>query len=380
MSTEYQQEKVVPSQFFSPLSNWVNLGGNVFGDSLAAPILNGDGLYAFVQNSTNTLDVCQVNLTGTTGTWETLKLPVTSSPSATLARDSGVLGVICMQTSQAIDVHYIDPSKKYEVKTSHLNRVGLDSGVAFKGQVKIVRNNNNALEVFALDRGGNMWHRVETGSSVIPGEWNKGWEKLGSGFDVDVKKFDVIRVKGTQVSTLLQIVALKADHNVYQATQVEGNPGKYGTFSIVGGGSTFTFSGSPAATYGPASKSTVYAAFSTNQLGGPNPLTYFVSVGANPDWAALADTAPYAFVSDSIGLAATSDNRTHLVWMDDNLQVYMASRANGGTSYWSLPPDSVGQPGSSFNGAISLVPNDNAVSLFQSDGNNNLWFINFLQK
>lgn len=384
MSTEFLKEEKSPGQLFSPMSTWANLGGSVNVDSLAAPILNAGGLNVFVRNSSDKLDVCSVQLTGTAGTWTSLDKPVRSSPSVAVARDSGILGVICMSSSQGIDVHYVDPSTSYKIHTSNLNRVGLDSGVAFNGQVKIARNNNKALEVFALDRNGNMWHRTETNTSVVPGDWNKGWEKLGSGFDVSVKEFDVIRINGNQVPTILQIVALTTDRKVCQAKQVEGQPGKYHSFAQVGDSSQYVFSGSPAATFGPLVNSTIYAIYNSSTWGGKNPLTYYADMGQsqsqnqNPSWESIDHDAAFPAAGDSVVLATTSDGRTHLVWMDDNLQVYMASRENVGSKYWSMPPDLVGNPGSSFMGTISAIPNDNAVGLFQSDGNNKLWHINFL--
>lgn len=377
MSTEYSQENDrSPGERISPTKDWVNLGGGVNNQqlTLTAPIYSGGNIYAFAWDANNRLKVCTINSDGKGGKWKGIDSNVQASPAAAVARDSGVLGVLCKTGATSIEINYVDPSNEFSNHKKSLTD-NLTSKIYFSHQVKLIRNANGSLEVFALDNGGNMWHTVETNNSKIPGEWGP-WKTIGSGFNVGVSEFKVIPLNGGQGVGPFQVVAFGAESNpsVYQATQVSGSPGIYNAFSAVDDSSSLNFSGSPAAVWGAVANNAIYAIYNSIGVGTANPLTTDVGKG----WNSLSLTNDYPAAGDSIVLAATGDGITRLVWMDAGLQVHMLSRDSGKTDYWGGGDEPVGGSGQSFTGAISAVVNDFKVGLFQTDGYNNLWFINFL--
>ncbi|UXU88888.1 hypothetical protein [Burkholderia sp. S-53] len=301
---------------------------------------------------------------------------------------TGWLGVLCVEAFNDIRISYINPGATISISKTVQITGGLESGTRFRGQVKLVLNEEGFFEAFALDEKGRMWHATETQF----GFWKGGWDSspIGTGFETKVSEFKVISIGGGQGP--YQVVALKADGNVYQATQTA--VGKYDAFVVAGAfshiGKQPKFSGSPAAIFDPANSGAVYAAYNTSPSSGVNDLYYcaYTATGGSgigsasgywqPEESTYPDYAPAA--GDSIVLTATMDNDTQLFWMNGSGQVYSVSRKiNNGTNYWPAGiPDLVGQAKSSFTGAIASAVNGPNVGLFQSSPDGGIWFINYL--
>ncbi|WP_157657353.1 hypothetical protein [Burkholderia ubonensis] len=394
MSTEFVQEGR-EGLWVNPTTAWVNIGGysgfDRNGACLTAPVFYNNGaarIYVFARNQSNQLSFCVINQSGVAGSWAPLSRPLQSSPAVAAAPNrrtgsaQGLLGVLCVEATNDMRISYFDPATA--AITSTVQIVGnLDSGTYFQGQVKLILNENNLFEAFALDTKGNLWHATESNA----GEWKGGWDTppIGSGLDTNVTEFKVISSGGWNSQGPYQVVALKTDGFVYQATQTQ--IGKYGQLTRAGSPITLDttkFSGSPAAIFDSANDGFVYAAYNTAAKSSVNPLYYCATVSEigsasgywQPEESKYPDYAPAA--GDSIVLTATIYNNNQLFWEDGSGQVYSVSRNINNPHYWpSSAPVQVGQPKGSFTGAIASVVNGPNVGLLQSDESGSIWFINY---
>lgn len=382
MSTEFTNQDFGADELVvNPTSSWANVDGAVKVDSLIAPIYVDGKIFAFAQDSTDTLDLFMIDYTGT-GVWFNYTYAAIASPAvaAPVTRaNKSYMGVARLVSNTGIQVSYIPPAgpQSANVKQATIPADGLANGTHFAGPLQIAKNSINRFEVFALDNAGNLWQTMEADDDV-PAKWSR-WAKIGKDLSRSAKEFRAILMTGGQNNDCIQVVAVDKDGKVRQATQTQGQVGSYGQFAVVGSydnlSSSTRFTPSPAAVFGPSIKNMVYAAYNESPLNPNDPLDYFVGGTSSNEWEVLdTDSDPKPV---SVPVLAASTNKVYLTWMAEGGQFYLTSSTGSLTSYWGSSHQKVGRPDSSFTGNVTAVANDNNVGLFQVLRDGTVAFINF---
>jgi hypothetical protein len=206
-------------------AKWMPLGGAFRG--IAAPVYYSSNLYAFTRNSDNSLGICTVSRSGTTGSWTRLSGTLLSSPAAAIA-PNGTVAVIARTQGNAIQINYVNPLRHMQTGFSNFAG-GTPSTTRWDGSPVLVANTDQRLEAFSLDSDGKMWHCFQTSVGPNP-EWSH-WSILGTDFLVGTS-FQVFMNNNTG---FLQAVAIGKDNRIYQMTQGEaGGRNRWSAKKIVG--------------------------------------------------------------------------------------------------------------------------------------------------
>ena len=136
MSTEFTNQDFRANELaVNPTSSWANVDGAVKANSLIAPIFVDGKIFAFAQDTMNTLDLFTIDYTGT-GAWLNYTYPTTASPAvaAPVTRaNKSYMGVARQVSNTGIQVSYIPPSgpEPANVRQSTIPADGLSNGTAF---------------------------------------------------------------------------------------------------------------------------------------------------------------------------------------------------------------------------------------------------------
>ncbi len=352
-------------------SDWTSLGGAFRG--IAAPTYYGGNLYAFTRNTDNSLGMCTVSPSATTGSWMKLGGQLISSPAAAIS-PNGALGVIALQQGNTIQLNYVNPFQGTQTGFSNFAG-GTPSGVTWAGSPVLTVNSNNRLEAFSLDSNGNMWHSFQTSVGTNP-TWSN-WSVLGNTFLTNAM-FQVFLNTNTGA---LQAAAIGTNNQIYQMTQYAGGghdgwsaPKQVGSLPTV----PPQFTLGTAAAYNTSTTFPVYSGFNSQSGVSNNPLMYSSGSYNGGIWTnlTLADqpitTSPPVMVSNS--------GVPQLVYQSSSNpgQVVLLSQNTASTSFWKAQ-QSVGSQNPDLSGQMSGIVDNGNVALFQcGQSKGQLYFINFL--
>lgn len=360
----------------SPTSEWANLGGQFRG--LPTPVYYSGSLFAFTRNLDNRLGMCQVDSSGTKGTWSTWGGTLTYSPAAALSQN-GSIGVIGRMQSGQIQVSYINPYQG--IYTPWVAITGAPSGTNFSGPVQLVQNTNARLEAFALDTSGNLWHAWETSVGTSP-KWSQ-WSHLGSGFNAMPTEFPVFLLQGGPNKGCLQAVLIGNQPNIYQSTQYAGGGyDSWSPFTVVGTtiapDSPPQFANGPAANFDTNLQNAAYAGYNANSGVGLNPLVYCAPPNF-PQWGPINNITPDQYpISNAAPVMLSNNGVAQLMWMTPSGQVYLVTESITQNNFWSNTIQSVGSQNPRFTGQMIGVVNNGMDALFMLSSDGTLGFINYL--
>ncbi len=354
-------------------SDWANLGGSF--RNTPQQIFYGGALYVFTRNTDNTLGMCSVSSSGTSGLWSKWGGTLQSAP-AVAPSPNGTIAVVGLMSAGQIQVSYINP---FMGTYTPWTTIGGSPGVTFTGAPVLAVNSNQRLEAFALDTSGNMWHCYQT--TVAPTIQWSNWSKLGSGFNPQAQEFTVFLL---QNSGQLQAVALGKDNNLYQSTQgAGGGADGWGVFKVIGGGSNPMpqFANGPAANYCLSTINAVYAGYNAQSASAQNPLVFCAPSNDPaynfPTWTGVGNLDASQFPLPSVAPVMVSNAGTpQLIWITTSHQVLLATQTVTSPNFWWNTIQNVGNANGRFTGLMNAIVT-NGISLAQLNGDGTLSYINF---
>lgn len=358
----------------SAMSDWSNLGGSFRGTP--RQLYWAGTLWVFTRNTDNTLGMCTVSSSGSSGNWSQWGGTLQTSPSVA-ASPNGTIAVVGLMQAGQIQITYINPfTGAYTPWTT----IGGTPPTTFTGSPFVAVNSNQRLEAFCLDMGGSLWHCYQTAVSPVI-QWSN-WTRLGSGFNPQAQEFTVFLLQATGQ---LQAVVLGRDNNLYQSTQYAGGGAdSWSSFTVVGGGSNPMpqFANGPAANFCSNTSNAVFAGYNAQAAAAKNPLV-FCAPSSNPSynfpsWGAVGNLTSDQYPMASVAPTIVSNAGTpQMIWVSQSYQVLLVSQSLSAPNFWINKIQSVGSVNPRFSGLIDAVVSNGNVSLAQSNADGTLSYINF---